>query len=213
MGREVKVPTPKPVMAIDQYRSNAELIEACVRLGYLQEDWRTLDPTYGFGTFWQRWRPATLIASDLDPVKSPGLVADVRALPFPDRSFDAVVFDGPYKLNGTPTDAAGSDGRYGVHEVTNWRDRMSLLVDGLVECARVLGGGYLLVKCQDQVCSGKVRWQTDVLTDAAGICGLGKVDRLDLLSYRPQPGGRSQVHARRNSSTLLVFKRGWGMEG
>lgn len=202
-----------PVLAIQTWASNAELIADCARLGYLREDWRTLDCTYGYGTFWNRWQPRRLVGTDIDPNKNafePGHSVDFTKLPFSSRSFDAVVFDPPYKLNGAPDENAGGvDERFGVHKTTDWRDRMQLIRDGLVECERVLGDGYLLLKCQDQVCSGKVRWQTIEFTNQAFGLGLGLVDRFDFLSYRPQPNGRRQVHARRNASTLLVFKRGW----
>lgn len=196
------------ILAIDKWATNADLIADCATLGYLG-DRRTLDPTYGYGTFWQKFRPSDLTASDLDPAKSPiGYSVDFTRLPWEDGEFHDVVFDGPYKLNGNPSDTDGVDERYGVHRYTDWRDRMGLLEAGVKECARVCSG-FLLVKCQDQVCSGKVRWQTDILTAAVAGAGFGKVDRLDFLSYRPQPNGRRQVHARRNASTLLVFKRGW----
>jgi hypothetical protein len=205
-----------PVMAIDKWASNADLIADCARLGYLRSDWMTLDPTYGYGTFWRKWHPpgGLFVRSDLDPRKSPvGYSVDFTNLPFQDRTFDAVVFDPPYKLNGTPSDTDGVDERYGVHGASyfRWEDRMQLCRDGISECARVLGDGYLLVKCQDQVCSGKVRWQTIDFANHAATLGLGLVDRFDFLSYRAQPAGRRQVHARRNASTLLVFKRGWGL--
>jgi len=197
-----------PVMAIGNWTDNGALIADCARLGYLRPEWRTLDPTYGYGTFWQKWRPDNLVATDLDPAKSQtGDSVDFTALPWPDRHFDAVVFDPPYKLTGNPADTGGIDERYGVHVYTDWRDRMDLCRRGITECARVLGDGYLLVKCQDQVCSGKVRWQTIDFTNHAATLGLGLVDRFDFLSYRPQPAGRRQVHARRNASTLLVFGR------
>lgn len=196
------------VLATQEWASNAELIADCARLGYLREEWRTLDPTYGYGTFWKLWAPKRLVATDLDPRKSRRDPVDFTAMPWSDRSFDAVVFDPPYKLNGTP-DGAGVDERYGVHKPTDWRERMALIRKGIEECTRVLRDGYLLLKCQDQVCSGKVRWQTLDFTRHAEFLGLGLVDRFDFLSYRPQPNGRRQVHARRNSSSLLVFKRGW----
>lgn len=198
-------------MAIHAWKSNAHLIADCARLGYLRKGWRTLDCTYGLGTFWKLWRPDSLFVSDLNPQKCPAgecvdfRCADFRHLPWSDRFFDCVVFDPPYKLNGTPTEAV--DARYGVDEVDTRQGRMDLIRDGLTECARVLGDGYLLMKCQDQVNGGKVRWQTYEFTKHAESLGLELVDRFDLLSYRAQPAGVRQVHARRNASTLLVFQR------
>ena len=206
--RRVTTTTPRcTVMAIDIYGSNAKLISACASLGYLRADAVTLDPTYGMGTFWAAWRPDVLIAHDLDPAKSPtGESVDATRLPYADRSVHTIVLDPPYKLNGTPDPAI--DGRYGVHQPTRWQDRMALLGAMLAEGARVLGDGFLLVKCQDQVCSGNIGWQTIYLAQEAERAGLGLVDRLDMLSYRPQPRGTRQVTARRNASTMLVFRRG-----
>lgn len=207
MPTEVRDETP--IMSFGAWATNAELIADCARLGYLRDEWLTLDPTYGYGTFWKRWRPRDLLCTDLDPAKSlsGGESVDFTAMPWQDREFDAVVFDPPYKLNGTPDDA-GVDERYGVHAPTRWQDRMDLIRRGIDECARVCRSN-LLIKCQDQVCSGKVRWQTLEFTQRAVDNGFGLVDRLDFPSYRAQPNGRRQVHARRNTSTLLVLQRGW----
>lgn len=194
------------VMAIGTWASNAALIADCARLGYLRRDWTTLDCTYGIGTFWKKWRPDWLVGSDINPFKSPvGVSVDATKLPWPNQSFDCVVIDGPYKLNGTPNPII--DTRYGIEEVRSRQERMDLLRDMLLEGARVLGKGFLLFKCQDQVNGGQVRWQTDIFTRHGEDAGLRKVDRLDMLSYRPQPASRRQLHARRNASTLLVFTR------
>ena len=199
------------VLATSKWATNADLIADCATLGYLRPGWRTLDPTYGYGTFWQKWQPypGLLVACDLEKGKSPlGYGVDFRDLPWEDGAFDCVVFDPPYKLNGTPDEVV--DERYGVETPRTWQERMELCRAGIKECARVYNGkGYFLVKCQDQVSSGKVRWQTIDFTAAAEECGLGLVDRFDFLGGRPQPEGRRQVHARRNSSQLLVFKSGW----
>lgn len=198
---------PGIIYAIHPYRSNAELIEAAAKLGYLHEDWITLDPTFGLGNFWSEWAPKYLIKSDIQATGQGGVFGwDFRNLPVRDGEYDAVVFDPPYKLNGTPT--AGVDNRYGVGSSTRWQDRIELMKRGQKECARVLKpGGYLLTKCQDQVVSGRVVWQTDIMTAQAIHDGLVKVDRLDILTTpRPQPHSR-QVHARRNSSHLLVFRK------
>jgi hypothetical protein len=199
-----------PVMSIDQWPTNGHLIADCARLGYLRYEWRTLDPTWGYGTFWKVWQPFDLTGCDFDERKSPiGWSVDFRDMPFRDGAFDCVVFDPPYKLNGNPSDTGGADERFGVDEYTRWQDRMALCRAGIRECARVLGDGFLLVKTQDQVCSGKKRWLTLDFIDVAEACGLGLVDRFEFLNHRPQPAGRRQVHAHQAASTLLVFKRGW----
>lgn len=191
------------VMAVSDATDNAQLIENCAQLGYLRESMFTLDMTYGLGRFWTRWAPDRLIGADLDRDRAREVVADFTRLPFPGRTFDAVVFDPPYKLNGTggshPSDAA-----YGV--ATPWRgDLHAWIGSGLDEAVRVLDG-TLLVKCQDQVAGGKVRWQTREFADHVEALGLRLVDMMHLVGYRPQPPGRRQLHARRNYSTLMVFQ-------
>jgi hypothetical protein len=191
------------ILAAHPWRSNAELIEACAQLGYLRADALTLDATFGRGVFWQTWRPERLVTMDL---KATGrLRADFTRLPFPDDTFGQVVLDGPYKLNGTDQ---GEGRRYGVDRYDSWQGRHRLICDGITDCARVLEPlGVLLVKCQDQVCSGAVRWQTDEFTRHAEKLGLTKIDRLDMLGHhRPQPDGRRQVHAHGRPSTMLAFR-------
>jgi len=150
----------------------------------------TLDPTYGSaGGFWRRWRPDHLVACDADPAKSPiGYPVDFTELHWPDRCFDAVVLDPPYKLNGTGGSHA-SDARYGVATSgTSWKSRHALINAGIAECARVLApGGTLLVKCMDQVCGGAVRFQTREFADTAERAGCTLVDQLHLPGWRPQP--------------------------
>lgn len=189
------------VLAAQAWPTNAHMIEDVARLGYLHEDWPTVDVTYGRGKWWTRWHPASLTAHDL---KTDGV--DFRHLPEPDGSFAAVAFDPPYKLNGTPT--VSVDGRYGVDVVGTREARHTLIRDGITECARVLSPeGFLLLKCQDQVNGGKVRWQSREFADHAETLGLALVDSLLMLGGRPQPAGRRQVHARRNLSTLLVLRK------
>lgn len=190
------------IYAAKHWPTNAHMIADCVRLGYLRSEWEILDPTYGQGNFWTQWRPPLLTGADANQFGG----FDFTDMPWDDESYDAVVYDPPYKLNGTPT--VGVDARYGVGESTRWQDRILLMQRGQKECARVLKpGGYLLTKCQDQVVSGKVVWQTDIMTAQATHDGLIKIDRLDFLANpRPQPHTR-QVHARRNYSTLLVFQK------
>ena len=199
-----------PIMAIGDWKNNAELIaNGVVPLGYLRSEWTILDATYGLGRFWRYWCPPHLVTNDLNPVANPDHQYDFRAFPPHWAStFSAVVLDPPYKLNGTggshPSDVA-----YGVATTgVRWQDRMAMCKDGIVECARLLKPfGILLVKCQDQVCSGKVRWQTIEFSDTADRAGCVLIDMLHLPSYRAQPEGRTQQHARRNYSTLLIMQK------
>lgn len=198
-----------PILAVNNWPSNAELIRDVARIGYLRRMDHIVDMTYGRGTFWKLWKPlpGRLVKHD---VQLDGV--DFRELPHEDETFDVAVFDPPYKLNGTPS-LGDFDARYGIGDVGNrkWRPRMQLIADGFKEACRVVKvKGKVLVKCQDQVCSGQMRWQTDMLTKIAtdGMYCMRKVDRFDMLGGgMDQPAGRSQVHARGRGSTLLVFEK------
>ena len=196
------------ILAIGTRRNNAELIEDLVALGYIDLDGLILDPTYGLGRWWNLVKPKNLVACDIDPEKSPiGYSVDFRSTPWEDNTFDSVLFDPPYKLNGT-SQGFGNDESYGVGNTRyiSIEDRHDLIKAGMRELTRVTSR-VLVVKCQDQVSSGKVQWQTRVFADYGEQLGLTLVDSLHVLGYRQQPPGRSQHHARRDYSTALVFKK------
>lgn len=191
-------PGLEPVLAIGRWNTNAAMIADVARLGYLNG--RVMDVTYGKGNFWTLYHPEGMVIHDLA-----GDGVDFRNLPHPDGSFDAIILDGPYKLNGTPD--AALDERYGIHVRATRDGRHQLIRGGITECARCLAPrGYLLVKCQDQVEGGKVRWQTRIFADHAETLGLTLVDMLHFLAYRPQGARVKQEHARRNYSSLLVLQ-------
>lgn len=208
----------QPIASWGDWQTNGHLIADIARLGWLNPNDRILDATYGLGTFWTEWKPdpiapavGRLMGVDINPSKScNGVGVDFTNLPYPRPMFDVVVFDPPYKLNGTPDETV--DERYGVEVATKWQDRMELIERGVVECARV-SKDRLLVKVMDQVCSGKVRWQTTmVINRVEGLPARddGRVwrlaDRFDMIgSARKQPGGRTQRHSYGRGSTMLVF--------
>lgn len=199
------------ITAITSARNNAELMVICRDLKYLKSEWLTLDPTWGYGKFWSLWKPDNLVGCDLDQTKSPiGYSVDFTDTGMSECSYDAVVFDPPYKLNGTSTGkgAAAADEAYGVSgEAVRWQDRHTLIRDGITESVRLLKPkSMLLVKCQDQVCSGQKRWQTMEFTAHAELLGCRLVDMLHIVGLRKQPPGRRQIHSQQNYSTLLVLK-------
>ena len=196
-----------PVLAVAE-RDNADLMVDCARLGYL--DGLVVDVTYGLGRFWTKHRPDLFFAYDLDPARAVDGVerADCRHLPLHDRSVDTVVFDPPYKLNGTSTGkgAAASDAAYGVAgRYVPAAERHALLLDGTSEALRV-ARRYVLVKCQDQISSSRYHPQTFLVWRHAVTRGAGLVDLIHVVGGRPQPPGRRQVHSSRNYSSLLVFE-------
>ena len=198
-----------PVKAINNWPTNGHLIADVARLDLIRREDRTLDITYGYGTFWNVWRPDHLDGCDINPEKSPiGYPVDYNALPFEAQSYDVVVFDPDYKLTGTPWNTGGMDERFGTDIKKNWRDRMANICGGAREAARV-ADRVVLVKCQDQVVSSKIRWQTRAVADEIEPFGFGLRARFDFLGGREQPGGRTQRNPHACSSQLLVFERGW----
>jgi len=219
------------VLSIGTWRDNAELIADVARLpGYLEPErgdpWSVLDVTYGVaGGFWKRYRPATLVTNDLATEAEMGSrVVPVEtdhhwsylAIPLDANSFDVVVFDPPYKLNGTPA-LGEQDVRFGTTKRTSRDEVLTDMRLGAIECYRV-ARRRLFVKCMDQVEGGEMRWQTDLITRAiedrclcghdrethvTGVCedalacgcrgftGGRKMDRFDIpLAGREQPKDR-----------------------
>lgn len=207
------------VHSVDSWVTNADLIADVATLGPGFFDGPVLDATYGHGSFWTVYKPDVLLGVDLNPKRSDATFGsvDFRDLPFKDRSWHTVVFDPPYKLSGTPA-LDDFDSRYGIEVPTRWQDRMQLILDGAAECARV-ADKFLLVKVQDQVVSGQMRWQTIEVGDRVKPLGWRQADRFEFGALsdeeemvkprhgRPQPPGRRQVHARHNASQLLAFTR------
>lgn len=191
------------VLAVHNWKTNAELIFDVASL-YLDRNMEAADLTYGRGNWWTKWKPASLVKHDKYTVDG----VDFRDLPEEDETYDLVALDPPYKLNGTP-ELGDFDDRYGTDRVMTWQEKHRRIRHGIVEGARVLRkGGILLLKCQDQVCSGAIRWQTDEFTVCAEKVGLKKIDRFDMTGGgRKQPPGRRQVHAHGRPSTLLVFQK------
>lgn len=193
------------VLAAHNWHTNAELIADVARLGYLKKSDVTLDPTYGRGNWWTKWRPDQLVEHDvgLDGV----LFTD---LPEDDDTFDAVAFDPPYVSTGG-RDTTGMPeffDRYGMTNAPRTPAGVQELINkGLDEIARVVKPkGKVLVKCANYISSGKLWTGTYYTQQHAFGLGWKLVDLFEHIgSPRPQPSGRRQVHARRNLSTLLVF--------
>lgn len=193
------------VRAADAWPTNAHLIRDVARLGYLREDWLTLDPTYGRGAWWQLWRPDELVTHDL---RHDGV--NFLDLPHDDDEFDAVTFDPPYIASGgRETSTLEYVDRYGLKTVPKTPRALQeeVINPGMAECARVLRPrGRMLVKCCDYISSGKYWAGTHETLKHAHWLGLELVDRFEHIGRRRPQSQKRQVHARRNLSTLFVFR-------
>lgn len=203
-------PSEDVILAATAWRTNADLIADALRLHSPSADSRILDVTFGRGNWWADPEAQRVTGHD---IRIDGV--DFRSLPYDDGSWDVVAYDPPYVSVGgrSTTTLQGGDyhDRYGLADAPRSpADLQRVIDDGLVEVTRVTRpGGIILCKCQDYVSSGRL-WIGTYHTISAGIAaGLSVRDRMEHVarSSRPQPGGRRQVHARRNLSTLIVFQK------
>jgi hypothetical protein len=160
--------------------------------------------THATGRFWRAWQPETLVRMDINDEMPINVQADARRLPFRCECFDTVVFDPPYKLNGSGGTCA-EDSSYGVADA--WTDRAPLYRAGLTEALRVCKPkGTIIVKFQDQIAGGKIAQQSVVVANAMqGQAEL--IGQLHVLTTREQPSGRRQTSPRNNHSTMQCWRR------
>lgn len=194
------------IKAVTAWPNNAALIADCARIGYLDGELVTLDPTYGRGMWWTKWRPTDLIMHD---IRLDGV--DFRHLPEADDSISQAVFDPPYMApGGRKTSTIGDfNDRFGLHESARTpADNQVVINDGIGELARVLTHrAVLLVKCMDYVNSGRLFPGTHYTLTHALASGFRLVDRLEHVGRMGPQSQTTQVHARRNLSTMFVLER------
>ena len=196
------------------FGTNEEIFPAVLSL-YVPHGSMIADVTYGKGVFWRRVDTALyrLLKSDL----SQGI--DCRNLPYTSKSLDCVVLDPPYmhtpggtahtnhqnfetyyKNNGSGN---GTGKKY--HEAV-----LALYFEAAREAHRVLKrDGIFIVKCQDEVCANKQRLTHVELTIEYLQMGF-LVEDLFVLIRNGKPGVSrmlKQVHARKNHSYFMVFRK------
>lgn len=180
-------------------------------LPYLDTTQPVLDTTYGLGTFWNRYNPIphTITTNDADPAKNAQHHWNWLTQDPPDEwqnHYRTVIFDPPFKLSGTNRIMLD---RYGLDDNAPNGHRLDAIQTGALNVTRTAApGGYILVKCQPQVAGGRVRWQPRHVANTLEQAGHRIVDEL-IYHYRPipQPGNRTQQHARRNYSVLIIAQR------
>jgi hypothetical protein len=197
-----------------QEGTNSDLFPQILRL-YVPDGSAIADVTYGKGVFWKnvdqnRYR---LLKSDI----SMGI--DCRDLPYESESVDCVVLDPPYMhtpggtahvnhqnyedyyRNNAGQNASGKK----YHEAV-----LDLYFKAAREAHRVLRDeGIYIVKCGDEVCANQQRLTHVELVNELAQNGF-IVEDLFVLLRNNRPGVSRvirQVHARKNHSYFLVFRK------
>lgn len=193
--------------------TNDEVFPNVLKL-YVPRGSKIADVTFGQGVFWKQVEKGAYKVRPSD-IK---LGVDCRALPYENTSFDCVVFDPPYmhtpggtahqnhqnfELYYVNNGASNSEKKY--HEAV-----LDLYFRGAAEAYRVLRpGGILIAKCQDEVCANKQRLtHVEIINELADMGFV--VEDLFVLVRRNKPGVSrvlKQVHARKNHSYFLVFRK------
>jgi hypothetical protein len=182
---------------------------------YLTAGSTVADVTYGKGVFWKNVprRRYRLLASDIKTG------VDCRSLPYGDASLRAVVFDPPYMHTPGGTahvnhqnyehyygnNVAGNGSSKKYHEAV-----LELYFQTAREALRVLRpDGIFIVKCQDEVCANQQRLTHVEIINEYVEQGF-VVEDLFVLMRVNRPGVSRmlrQVHARKNHSYFLVFRK------
>jgi hypothetical protein len=204
-----------PVLTAKQ-GTNADLFPDILRL-YVEGGAEILDMTYGNGVFWRHIPDDqyTVTKNDRDPGRG-DTHHDFRALPAAwDESYDAVIFDPPYLYTGGFRTLRDSiDRGYRNRErarsgITGVAAVHQMYAQGFIEAYRVLRqGGVFIVKCMDQVMSGKQTWMHTEMFRLAEILGFKTRDLFVMVANStPTMRHRIQRHARRNHSYFLVLNK------
>ena len=176
------------------------------------------DVTYGRGVFWKNVSrdEYRLFPTDINTG------VDCRSLPYEDNSMDCVVLDPPYMHTPGGTAHVGHqnyEGYYRNNSAGNGSGKkyheavLDLYFAAGAEACRVLRShGILIVKCADEVCANQQRLTHVELIQEYTNKGL-VVEDLFVLLRQNRPGVSrvlKQVHARKNHSYFLVFRKSNG---
>lgn len=173
------------------------------------------DITYGKGVFWKnvpkdRYR---LLGTDIKTG------VDCRSLPYEPESLDCIVFDPPYMHTPGGTAHVGHqnyENYYSNNAAQNGSEKkyheavLDLYFRTALEAKRILKHeGFFIVKCGDEVCANQQRLTHVELINEFLNHGF-IVEDLFVLLRNNRPGVSrvlKQVHARKNHSYFMVFRK------
>ena len=183
---------------------NADLIEQVFKL-YVKKGETVADVTYGLGKFWTKIDKSRYVTFLTDIAGEPSV--DFRSLPYAAESMDVLILDPPY-MHGSETAKESITNCYGRLS-GNHNDVVRLYAGGILEAARVLRKktGRIMVKCQDEIESGKQRLSHVEIKQLLELSGFEIID-LFVLVQNTIPAMREdyQKSARKNHSYLWLAR-------
>jgi len=214
------------------YKSQNSIVLAELLDLYLPPPCRIADVTYGTGAFWRPMPKDTMFMdpygvhwlhpqyreiypSDLFSI--PNNHTDFRKLPYKDEYMDGLIIDPPYAgtgshgENGKKKSASGCIDGFGNDKLGSRYvdDIIRLYCEGINEAYRVVKPkGFIFVKCQDQIESGKQRLVHNDLSTLLTLLGWN-IENLIVVETENTPMMRHdyQLHARTSHSYFLIARK------
>jgi len=175
---------------------------------------KILDCTYNVGNIW-KGTEYKLFRMDIDPSFELDVVGDFRNMPFPNSSFDVIVFDPPH----IPAAAASANSskiwekRYGITNKNKGDNVSGMFLPFLQEAKRVLtNDGIVLCKIADLVHNHKYQWQHINFIITSQEVGLTPCDLM--IKCDPKAGNlksnkwKKVHHLRKSHCFWIVIRKG-----
>jgi SAM-dependent methyltransferase len=207
-----RVATEYQPLASVWYGTDAELLEKLLDFYPRKRPTHILDATVNRGRFWEgsKWK---VVGMDINPKFKPDIVADNRAMPLKDDSFDVIVYDPPHIPNQGKDKKKDFNDRFGLvlkSPATNGYNFTHLYPPFVAEAHRVLRKeGILLCKIADYVHGHRFQWAHIELIRAAEQVGFTACDCIVKIRKGPivDPRWKTAHHARRHHCYWLVFRK------
>lgn len=139
-----------------------------------------LDVTANERRMWRGVDWPSVTFGDIDPGMEPGIIADFRAIPVPDASFDVIVFDPPHlpAAAASPQSDQQFARRYGLAHAPHANNISAYFPEFLAEAHRILRPeGLIFAKLKDFVHNHASQWTlADFIVAARAQPGLTPCD-------------------------------------
>lgn len=191
---------------------DGELIERLLEFYPRSVPKRILDATVNVGRFW-RGSDRPVIGIDIEAQHNPAVCADNTAMPFPDLSFDVVVYDPPHIPNQGRDKTKDFNSRFGLGARSSKENGYSFSHTYplfMREAWRVLRlEGILLCKIADYVHNHRYQWAHVDLLRAGQEAGFTACDCIVKIREGPiiDPKWKTAHHSRKRHCYWIVFRK------